>query len=165
MTSPQERRVKPGNADKVPRTPNDFANRWHLSPHRARLVAELDAYETLHPSSERLDAYEASRRAEKSPRQRRKSPYTISYPRQVSLTIWRGWRRLLADPGFTIASLLFNLVISLVIGSMFYDLDGGSASFYSRGGVIFFSLLFNAFASQLEVLIYSHYQMKQGTNH
>ncbi|EGY19379.1 opaque-specific ABC transporter CDR3 [Verticillium dahliae VdLs.17] len=64
----------------------------------------------------------------------------------------RGWNRLLADPYFTIAQLFFNLIMALILGSMFYNLKEDTSSFYYRGGIIFFALLLNAFASQLEVL-------------
>ncbi|KAM5361174.1 hypothetical protein ACJZ2D_013256 [Fusarium nematophilum] len=152
MTSPQERRVRPGFEHAAPRTPDEFAERWQASEQRKHLLRELSEYEQSHPREERLAEYKSSRRAEQFSSQRSKSPYTISYSHQVSLTLWRSWRRLLADPGFTIASLLFNLVMALVLGSMFYNLKGDSSTFYYRGGVIFFALLFNAFSSQLEVL-------------
>lgn len=150
MTSPQERRIKPGFENCVPRTPDDFAERWQASDLRKRLRQELDVYEHNHPPEQRLAEYQDSRRAEQFRSQRAKSPYTISYTAQISLTLWRGWRRLLADPGFTIASLLLNSIMALVIGSMFYNLPNDTSSFYYRGGVIFFGLLFNAFSSQLE---------------
>ncbi|KAF7560227.1 hypothetical protein G7046_g3935 [Stylonectria norvegica] len=152
MTSAQERRVKKGFEHLVPRTADDFAQRWQSSVQRKELLQELANYEHKHPSSQRLPEYKESRRAEQFKTQRAKSPYTISYTRQVTLTLWRGYRRLLADPGFTIASLLFNMIMALVLGSMFYNLKPDSSSFYYRGALIFFSLLFNAFASQLEVL-------------
>ncbi|KAL2689041.1 hypothetical protein Neosp_003092 [[Neocosmospora] mangrovei] len=152
MTSPQERRVKPGYERTAPRTPDEFSERWQASEPRKHLLRELSEYEQNHPREERLAEYQTSRRAEQFKSQRAKSPYTISYAHQVRLTLWRGWRRLLADPGFTIASLLFNLIMALVLGSMFYNLKNDSSTFYYRGGLIFFSLLFNAFASQLEVL-------------
>ncbi|UPK91915.1 hypothetical protein LCI18_002850 [Fusarium solani-melongenae] len=152
MTSAQERRVKPGYERTAPRTPDEFAERWQASEPRKQLLRELSEYEQNHPREERLAEYQTSRRAEQFKSQRAKSPYTISYAHQVRLTLWRSWRRLLADPGFTIASLLFNLIMALVLGSMFYNLKDDSSTFYYRGGVIFFSLLFNAFASQLEVL-------------
>ncbi|KAF5666080.1 ABC transporter CDR4 [Fusarium heterosporum] len=152
MTSPQERRVRPGCEHTAPRTPREFAERWQASTHRKQLTQELAAYEENHPRETRLEAYKTSRRAEQFKNQRSKSPYTISYAAQVKLTLWRGWRRLLADPGFTIASLIFNLIMALVLGSMFFNLKDDSSSFYYRGGLIFFALLFNAFASQLEVL-------------
>lgn len=115
-------------------------------------MREIASYEENHPHAERLAEYKTSRRAEQFKNQRSKSPYTISFLAQIKLTLWRGWRRLLADPGFTIASLIFNLIMALVLGSMFFNLKDDSSSFYYRGGLIFFALLFNAFASQLEVI-------------
>ncbi|KAF9776373.1 hypothetical protein IL306_005456 [Fusarium sp. DS 682] len=152
MTSAGERRVKPGFENAVPRTPDEFAERWQASDIRKELLRELDDYEKDHPREERLADYQRSRRVEQSESQRSKSPYTISYADQVLLTLWRAWRRLRADPGFTIAALLFNLVMALVLGVLFLNLRNDSSTFYYRGGTIFFSLLFNAFASQLEVL-------------
>ena len=151
VTSPHERRVKPGFEHKVPRKPAEFAERWRASPIRQALQQELAAYEKTHPPQERLSDYQNSRRSEQAKSQRQRSPYTISYAQQVALTSWRAYRRVLADPDFTIASLLFNLIMALILGSMFYNLKPDSSSFYYRGGLIFFSLLFNAFASQLEV--------------
>ncbi|KAJ0423527.1 ABC-2 type transporter-domain-containing protein [Aspergillus carlsbadensis] len=152
MTSPGERRARSGYENKVPRSPDEFAARWQESQARQSLLKELNAYENKHPSAERLKEYNTSRRAEQAKSQRASSPYVISYLQQVRLTVWRGYRRLLADPGFTIASLLFNLIIALLLGSMYYDLKPDTSSLYYRGGIVFYALLFNAFASQLEVL-------------
>ncbi|KAF4985237.1 hypothetical protein FGRMN_11255 [Fusarium graminum] len=152
MTSPQERRVRPGLENLVPRSPDDFYQRWKASKQRQELLDELAVYEKNHPSKERLEEYQQSRSKEQAKSLRTKSPYMISYSQQISLAFWRAWRRLLADPGFTIASLLFNFIMALILGSMFYNLNPDSTSFYYRGGIIFFSLMFNAFSSQLEVL-------------
>lgn len=151
MTSASERIVRQGFEGKAPRTPDEFAERWRTSDARQKLLAELDAYEKQHPLNARLGEYRRSRRVEQAPSQRPKSPYIISYHQQVGLTFWRAWRRLLADPWFTIAQLLFNLVMAIMLGTVFLDLKQDTSSFYYRGGVIFFSLLFNAFASMLEV--------------
>lgn len=83
--------------------------------------------------------------------QRLKSPYTLSYLEQIKVVSWRSFQRLKGDPAFTIAQLLFNLIMSLILGSMYFELKPDTSSFYYRGGLMFFSLLFNAFASQLEV--------------
>ncbi|KAL4812296.1 ABC-2 type transporter-domain-containing protein [Aspergillus spinulosporus] len=152
MTSAEERRVRPGFEESAPRSPDEFAERWRLSDERRRLLDELASYEQKHPPEVRMAEYNRSRRDEQAKQQRAKSAYTISYPQQVTLTLWRAYRRLIAGPGFTIASLLFNVVMALILGSMFYNLKPDTSSFYYRGGLIFFSLLFNAFASQLEVL-------------
>ncbi|OLN81879.1 ABC transporter CDR4-like protein 2 [Colletotrichum chlorophyti] len=152
VTSVQERRVRPGYAAMAPRTPDEFAARWKASNQRASLLLELDSYEGENPSQTRLDEFALSRQPERSSTQRLKSPYHLSFLQQLNLCIWRGWKRLRADPGFVIASLIFNTIMGLVLGSGFYNLPNDTSSFYSRGSILFFNLLFNAFAGELEVL-------------
>ncbi|OLN94130.1 Multidrug resistance protein CDR2 [Colletotrichum chlorophyti] len=152
MTSPSERKIRPGFEHLTPRTPDEFAARWKASLKHAALLASISTYEQTHPAKERFYEFSQSIKAERSPLQRTTSPYMISYPRQVKLCLWRGWKRLVADPGFTVSSLVYNVMVGLVLGSMFYNLKSDSDTFYYRGGLIFFSLLFNAFASEMEVL-------------
>ncbi|CAG9988090.1 unnamed protein product, partial [Clonostachys byssicola] len=152
MTSPGERHPRPGFENRVPRSPDEFAARWRDSEHRSRLIDELNAYEKKHPSEERLEEFNNSRRAEQAKSQRLRSPYTISYFQQVRLTLWRGYVRLKADPTFTVANLLFNKIVALLLGSMNYGMKDDTSSLYYKGSVVFFAILFNAFASQLEVL-------------
>ncbi|GKT42713.1 ZEB2-regulated ABC transporter 1 [Colletotrichum spaethianum] len=149
---PNERQIRPGYEHIAPRTSDEFARRWKQSQHHAALAAKIDGYDSEHPSQDRLQAFQESVKAERSSWSRLKSPYTISYPRQVKLCLWRGWKRLVADPEFTISSLVFNIIVGLVLGSMFYNLKADTSTFYYRGGLIFFALLFNAFASEMEVL-------------
>ncbi|KAK1978333.1 ABC-2 type transporter-domain-containing protein [Colletotrichum cereale] len=152
MTSPSERRIKPGCDHIAPRTPDEFAARWKQSQHRAALVASIEGYGREHPPQDRLDAFQQSVKAERSSWSRSKSPYMITYPRQVKLCLWRGWRRLVADPEFTVSSLVYNIIVGIILGSTFFNLKADTATFYYRGGLMFFALLFNAFASEMEVL-------------
>lgn len=151
MTSRRERVVRPGFEAKVPKTPDEFADRWIRSKERQALLEEIEEYQSKHPRDQRHVEYKESRRAERQKHMRTGSTYLVSYAGQVKLNLWRAYRRLLADPSFTIASLLYNMVLALMLGSMFFDMKTDSSTFYYRGGVIFFSLLLNAFASQLEV--------------
>lgn len=153
MTSPQERVVRPGWEDRVPRTPDDFARAWKESPERARLLEQIEAYDTRFPfEGAAYQDFVASRQAQKSKRQRMKSPYTLSYPGQVKLCLWRGFKRLRADPSLTFSQLFGNFAMALVLGSVFYNLEVSTNSFYQRGAVLFFAVLMNAFGSALEIL-------------
>lgn len=152
MTSVHERRVRSGFEATAPRTPDEFAARWKASAEHAALVLELTSYEAENPSQERFDEFAQSRKAERSSMQRLKSPYHLSYLEQIRLCVWRGGKRLVADPAFVIASLLFSLIMGLVLGSGFYNMPNNTSSFYHRGAVVFFTLLFNAFSGELEVL-------------
>lgn len=63
----------------------------------------------------------------------------------------RGFQRLKGDASLTLSQLIGNFIMALVIGSVFYDLDNTTGSFYSRGALLFFAVLLNAFGSALEV--------------
>lgn len=49
--------------------------------------------------------------------------------------------------------LFGNLVMCLIISSLFYNLQPTTATFFQRGVLIFFSILINAFSSALEVCV------------
>ncbi|KIY03071.1 uncharacterized protein Z520_01538 [Fonsecaea multimorphosa CBS 102226] len=153
MTSSDERIIREGFEDRAPRTPDEFATAWRNSPERAQLLRDIEDFDTRHPlGGEDLDRFKESRRLQQAKRQRVVSPYTLSYGQQVRLCLWRGFRRLLADPSLTLTSIIGNNIFALIIGSIFYNLDGTTNSFYSRGALLFFAILLNAFSSALEIL-------------
>lgn len=152
MTSPLERVVREGFENRVPRTPDDFALVWKNSPQRAELTKEVDEYSERYPiGGPALAEFQASRRAQQSKHQRVSSPYTLSYAGQVKLCLRRGFWRLKGDPTLTLTQLFFNVVMALVISSIFYNLPTTTDSFFSRSAILFFSILLNAFGSALEV--------------
>ena len=75
----------------------------------------------------------------------------LSYMQQVRLCLWRGFKRLKNDPAYTLGQLIGNFVMSLIVGSLFYDLSEDTSSFFVRGSLLFFAVLLNAFGSALEV--------------
>jgi ATP-binding cassette, subfamily G (WHITE), member 2, PDR len=152
MTSPQERQVRAGFENKVPRTPDDFAKAWKSSPEHQRLMQEIDEYDKTYTiGGEYFEKFKQSRRAQQAKQQRWKSPFTLSYNQQVQLCLWRGFLRLKADPSLTFFQLFANFLMALVIGSVFYNLQENTQSFYYRGALLFFAVLLNAFGSALEV--------------
>lgn len=152
MTNPRERLVRAGYERLVPQTPHDFAYRWQNSSKYARLKKELDAYDRRFAmGGNHLDSFAASRTAQQAKSQRRKSPFTLSYFEQIGLCLWRGFIRLRADPSVTLVAAFFNILMALVVSSVFYNLQPTTGSFYQRGALLFFAVLLNAFASALEV--------------
>jgi ABC-type multidrug transport system ATPase subunit len=153
MTSPQERIVRSGFENRVPRTPDDFAASWKASRERAALMKELDEYDKKYPfGGEHYNKFVESRQAQQAKHQRLKSPYTLSYGQQVQLCLWRGFRRLSADPSLTFTQLFGNVAMALILGSVFYNMSDTTDTFFQRGAVIFFAVLMNAFGSALEIL-------------
>ncbi|KAJ9635209.1 Multidrug resistance protein [Coniosporium tulheliwenetii] len=153
MTSPAERVIREGFENRVPRTSDDFAAAWKNSPERAQLLREIEEYNERYPiGGEALERFKASRQAQQSKHQRVKSPYTLSYGQQISLCLWRGFQRLKGDPSLTFTQLFGNVIMALIIGSVFYNLPENTNSFYQRGAILFFAVLLNAFGSALEIL-------------
>ncbi|CAI7660583.1 unnamed protein product [Penicillium manginii] len=153
LTSPAERIVKPGYENRVPRTPDEFAEAWKASAAYKGLMKEIDEYDQSYPlGGESLQKFVDSRRAMQAKNQRVRSPYTLSVVQQVNLCMVRGFQRLKGDASLTLSQLIGNFIMALIIGSVFYNLKDDTDSFYSRGALLFFAVLLNAFSSALEIL-------------
>ncbi|CAH0014693.1 unnamed protein product [Clonostachys rhizophaga] len=154
MTAPHERVVRKGFEGKAPRTPDEFAEAWKNSVNYKALQAEIEEYKTAHPiNGPDAEVFRAHKHAQQHRGQRAKSPYTLSFNQQVQLCLWRAWKRLMGDPSLSIGALIGNSAVALIIGSVFFNLQDDSNSFFQRGALIFFACLSNAFASALEIFI------------
>ncbi|KAH8734526.1 ABC-2 type transporter-domain-containing protein [Ilyonectria robusta] len=153
MTNHQERIIRPGWENKTPRSPDEFAQAWKKSAHRQRLLVEMDDYLERHPfGGDNYQNFVKSRKMDQSKSQRAKSPFTLSYLEQMSLTLGRSWSMLKADPSVTITMLCCNLTESLVVASIFYNLPENTGAFFKRGFLILFIMLMNVFNNVLEIL-------------
>ncbi|EJD35710.1 hypothetical protein AURDEDRAFT_75031 [Auricularia subglabra TFB-10046 SS5] len=153
LTNPAERIVLPGWENRVPRAPDEFAEMWQKSPERAQLLREIDQYNAEHPlNGPSLDKFRESRQAQQSKSLPADSPYTISYRLQVALCLERGFQRLRGDLTNFYLTVFGNNVMALIISSVFYNQQPTTASFFSRGSLLFYAVLTNAFASALEIL-------------
>ncbi|KAI8936432.1 hypothetical protein NX059_006840 [Plenodomus lindquistii] len=153
MTSASERRIKAGSESSTPRTSDDFARCWKESDERQQLLASISAYDRKHPlKGPSYEQFAQSRSLEQSKRQRKMSPYNLSYWSQVKLCMWRDVQRLKNDPSVTLTMLFVNFVEALIIVSIFFNLSGTTESFFKRGGLLFMVVLLNAFSSILEIM-------------
>lgn len=153
LTSSSERIAKPGWEEKVPRTAVEFAEYWQNSPEFAALIKEIDKFNEQNPvNGDNLKEFELSRRAEKAAHLRDKSPYTISYGMQIGICTPRAWHRLLTDPSMSLTMLFGNLLIGLLMGSIFYNTSFNTGSFFARSACLFAAMLYNALSSVLEVM-------------
>lgn len=151
MTSPTERIPRAGC--NPPRTPDEFAVAWKASAEYKALQTEIEEYKIQHPlNGPDAETYRHLKKSAQSKGQRLNSPYILTYSQQVQLCLWRGFKRLIADPWMTVGMLIANLVLGLIVSSLFYNMKMDTGSFFTRGCVLFVSILFNAFASALEIM-------------
>ncbi|KAJ7461173.1 ABC-2 type transporter-domain-containing protein [Mycena latifolia] len=152
LTNPAERLVAEGFENQVPRTADEFARVWRESAEYQTLLKDIEAYNAEYPlGGEALNKFRTSRQLQQSKSISAKSPYTISVRRQIALCMERGFQRLQNDLTNFYTTVLGNFFMTLIISSVFYNLQDSTSSFYSRGALLFYAVLINAFASALEI--------------
>ncbi|KAF8459891.1 putative ABC transporter [Kalaharituber pfeilii] len=153
ITNPAERIVALGFEHLVPRTPDEFAQRWKESEARKRVLAEIEDFEKEYPfAGSRVNEFREARSALQARGQRSKSPYTLTMAGQIALCVDRGFKRLKSDMTLMLTGAIGNGAMAMIIGSVFYNLPSDTSSFFSRGALLFFAVLLNAFSSALEIL-------------
>ena len=152
LTNPEERVVRPGFENKVPRTPFEFSEYWRNSPEYTTLTTKIDNYFQEVQSSGVREEYHNSHVARQAKHAPSRSPYTVSFGMQVKYIIGRNFLRIKGDPSITIFSVFGQGVMGLILSSVFYNLHSTTGKFYYRGAAMFFAVLFNAFASLLEIM-------------
>ena len=153
LTNPTERRARPGYENKVPRTPEDFESRWLQSRDYALLKHGLNQYDAEFPvgDSDTIDQFKTSRHADQSRLAPNKSPYTISIPQQIRICTVRAYQRVWNDRSSTMSMLFGQVIMALIMGSLFYGQPNGTVSFFARGGVLFFTITINALLAISEI--------------
>lgn len=163
ITNPAERRAREGMEAKVPRTPEEFERHWLQSPEFKALQAEIDEFSQDHPESSDDDDEGPGRatqavvrlRQNKNERQARgvrpKSPYLISIGMQVRLNMKRAYQRLWGDVSATVATAGMNLIVALVVGSIFFGTPQATVGFFAKGAALFLAVLSNALAAISEI--------------
>jgi len=152
ITDPHARRVKKGWEARAPRTPEDFVGMWKASSHYGRLKREMRQYdEDFAQTQTQLEEYRNYQLTQKAQHQRKKSVYMINLRMQVVANLKRAYHRLVGDKVF-LGTMAFSAVfMSLIMGSLFYNLPGSTSGFYSKSGALFMSVLFNAIMNLSEI--------------
>ncbi|KAK5138566.1 hypothetical protein LTR08_000154 [Meristemomyces frigidus] len=152
VTNPSERTPREGFEGRVPRTPDDFQEYFLKSNDYQLLLKEIDEHTREYSDNAgQLDSFRTSKRDAQAKHTRAKSSYVVSVPMQVKLNTKRAYQRLWNDKPSTVTVILSQIVMSLIVGSVFYDTPSASAGFFSLGAVLFFAILFNALIAISEI--------------
>jgi ABC-type multidrug transport system ATPase subunit/ABC-type multidrug transport system permease subunit len=145
VTDPRASIPQSGYEKAVPRSADEFTAAWDQSHERAKMLEDIKAYEAQFPLSEQsLEEMRRIQRLQKANSSRFPSPYMTSLGMQVKLCLARFVRRQRHDMAATRSAIIGNAVISIILGSMFYNLAQDTSSFFSRGALIFFMVLLNS---------------------
>ncbi|KAJ4344485.1 ATP-binding cassette transporter snq2 [Didymosphaeria variabile] len=144
VTDPGERQFREGYEDSVPKSPEDLETAFRQSESYKRALREVDTYEAALERSDYVDAreFEGAVHEGKSKKVSKTSPYTVSFFRQVlactQRELWLTW----GDKTTLVTKFFIIISNGLIVGSLFYGESLDTSGAFSRGGALFFSILF-----------------------
>ncbi|KAI4740950.1 ABC drug exporter AtrF [Aureobasidium sp. EXF-12298] len=144
VTDEHERHVREGWEDKIPRSGEDFDRLFQKSEQKKRNLKEIEEFE-----GETKQLTEARHNAQT--KATKKKNYEVSFPKQVMACTKRQFLVMIGDKQATMGKWGGIGFQALIVGSLFYDQPKTATGAFPRGGVMFFSLLFNALLALAEL--------------
>lgn len=154
VTDPVERQFRKGYEASAPKTPEELEKAFHESSAYQKVLRDIEEYENYLKESNYEDAkrFEDAVQGEKSKRVGEKSPYTVSFPRQVWNCTKREWWLFIGDKTTIYTKVFIIISNGLIVGSLFYGQPLNTEGAFSRGGAIFFSILFLGWLQLTELM-------------
>ncbi|ELU44174.1 ABC transporter CDR4 [Rhizoctonia solani AG-1 IA] len=146
VTDPLARTPRAGWENRVPRTADEFVAYWSKSPEGQANHTEATRYLQTpeHDIAPKIQHYKESARAERAKTAHPKSSYTVSLAMQVRGIMLRRLQILRGDMAAQIVMNVVFMLQAVIMGSVFLKMPVATSAYFSRGGVLFFSVLFGA---------------------
>jgi len=144
VTDEHEREIMPGYKDRIPRSAEQFEDAYRDSEVYKANVMDIEDFEKEieQQRKERLDSQTKATK-EKN--------YTLPFYKQVTACTHRQFLIMFGDQQSLVGKWGGILFQALIVGSLFYNMPRNSAGVFTRGGVLFFMLLFNALLALAEL--------------
>ncbi|OBZ78638.1 Brefeldin A resistance protein [Grifola frondosa] len=142
-TDPNERQFSPGRSDlDVPCTPEALEQAFLRSSFASEMFDSLAKYKRLTEVNKAdQEAFRAAVAADKKRGVSKKSPYTLGFTGQVRALAVRQFQMRLQDKFQLVTSFGLSTILAVVIGAAYLNLQPTAAGAFTRGSVIFASLL------------------------
>ncbi|KAI9007454.1 ABC-2 type transporter-domain-containing protein [Phycomyces nitens] len=151
ICNPLEREFQPGYENSVPQFAHEFQKRYLESSVYRSMMAELQDYEDSLNFDSKVDTFKQAMNEEHQKRASSKSPFIASFYQQVIALLIRQFHLLIKDKEAIYSRYGTIFVQSLITASCFFNLPLTGTGAFSRGGALFFSVVFNSFISQTEL--------------
>ncbi|PYH90416.1 ABC transporter [Aspergillus ellipticus CBS 707.79] len=143
VSDPHARRVRDGWEDRIPRSAEDFRRAFRRSDQYKTAQVDIGNFQKEVDSQKE----ERENAREKLPKQN----YTVPFHKQVIILTQRQFKIMYGDKHTLIGKWAMLTFQALIIGSLFYNLPQTSAGVFTRGGVMFYVLLFNSLLALAEL--------------
>lgn len=139
-----ERSIKSGWEDRIPRSAAQFAEAYKDSDVYQKNLDDIRNFEM------QTEAQRRERLANQSKATKKKN-YTLPFHQQVWACTQRQVLVTLGDKASLYGKWGGILFQAVIVGSLFYNMPATSSGVFTRGGVLFFMLLFNALLALAEL--------------
>lgn len=148
VTDPNGRKIRPGHHSSIPRTSQELASRFMASDlGRQNQEAIERRREQCVGNYEHKQAYLASVAAAHNT----STVYMTSILQQVKAVMKRRVQVIIGDKFEFFIRLASQVFQAIIMGTVFLDLPDDTSAYFSREGVLFFSLFFSAITSVAEI--------------
>ncbi|KAG1821596.1 pleiotropic drug resistance ABC transporter [Suillus subaureus] len=149
VTNANGRKIRPGYESFVPRTSEDLASRFMVSDlgRQNQKTIEMRCEQFI-GNRKHKQTYLSSIAAERAPRS---TAYMTSIPQQVKAVMMRRLQVIVGNKFELFVQLASQVFQAVIMGTVFLDVPKDTSAYFSRGGVLFFSLFFSAITSLAEV--------------
>ncbi|KAJ5825703.1 CDR ABC transporter [Penicillium riverlandense] len=143
VSDPHARRVREGWEDRIPRSAEEFQAAYRKSSICQAAVADIEDFEKENEVQEHEREAARNKTAKKN--------YTVSFYKQVMILTHRQFLIMFGDRQSLVGKWALIVFQALIVGSLFYNLPDTTSGVFTRGGVMFFILLFNALLALAEL--------------
>lgn len=144
VSDPHERQIREGYEDRIPRSAEQFEAAYAKSSIYQNNLRDMESFEQQ-AEAQRQERLVASSKATKE------KNYTLSFWGQITACTHRQFLVMIGDPVSLYGKWGGILFQALIVGSLFFNMPKTSSGVFTRGGVMFFMLLFNALLALAEL--------------
>ncbi|KAL8708230.1 MAG: hypothetical protein Q9225_007636, partial [Loekoesia sp. 1 TL-2023] len=154
VTDPIQRVYREGFELSAPKTPADFERVFKNSEAYSKVLADVADYEAYLQNTKFQDTqqFRQSVQEQKSKTVSKKSSFTVSLWRQVLACTAREFWLVWGDKPTLYTKFFIIVSNGLIVGSLFYNQPNSTEGAFSRGGAIFFSIVFLGWLQLTELM-------------
>ncbi|KAH1367078.1 hypothetical protein KXW98_000013 [Aspergillus fumigatus] len=154
ICDPNARQFQPGREASTPKTPEELEAVFRNSETYKTICDEVASYEKKLQDTDQEDTrrFQKTVAQSKSRTVSKKSSYTVSFARQVLACVQREFWLLWGDKTSLYTKYFIIISNALIVSSLFYGESLDTSGAFSRGGALFFSILFLGWLQLTELM-------------
>ncbi|GES57400.1 ATP-binding cassette transporter [Aspergillus terreus] len=150
VTVPTERKIRPGYEHTFPRNADAILAEYKNSPLYTHMISEYD-YPNSEIAKTRTEDFKESVAFEKAKYLPKNTTLTMGFGAQLWACTIRQYQILWGEKSTFLMKQVLSLSMALIAGSCFYNSPDTTAGLFTKGGAVFFSLLYNCIVAMSEV--------------